>query len=120
MEELQIEYFVDLADAVPALEATWSVAKKWGHVVDEDDEVGNWLTGPESGYLEAGSLMNYCHLRVIRADDQLLSPTTTNEGHDTLAIAFGLNRVLWGEDGAGDQAPLTKFACVRTHLIRIV
>ena len=44
--------------------------------------------------------MNYCHLRVIRADDQWLSPTTAGGGGDTLAIAFGLNRVLWGEDGA--------------------
>jgi xylitol oxidase len=48
--------------------------------------------------------MNYCHLRVIRADDQWLSPSTTNDGEDSLAIAFGLNRVLWGEDGSALMA----------------
>jgi hypothetical protein len=34
MEELQIEYFVPLSQAVPALEATWGVAKHWGRVVE--------------------------------------------------------------------------------------
>ena len=42
---------------------------------------------------------------MIRADDQLLSPTTTAQraegaSGDTVAIAFGLNRALWGTDGA--------------------
>ena len=41
---------------------------------------------------------------MIRADDQLLSPTTAQRSEgasgDTVAIAFGLNRALWGTDGA--------------------
>ena len=42
---------------------------------------------------------------MIRADDQLLSPTTAAQraegaSGDTVAIAFGLNRALWGTDGA--------------------
>ena len=103
MEELQIEYFVDLSQAQSALRATWSVAKHWDRVVEED-AVPNWAHDPDAGFLPAGSLMNYCHLRVIRADDQWLSPTTNTTGGgvgDTLAIAFGLNRALWGEDGSG-------------------
>ena len=45
------------------------------------------------------------HIRVIRADDQLLSPTTAAQRAEgasgaTVAIAFGLNRALWGTDGA--------------------
>ena len=39
-------------------------------------------------------------VRVVTADDQWLSQTTTNEGGDTLALAFGLNRALWGDDGS--------------------
>ena len=55
-----------------------------------------------AGYAPPGSIANYSHIRVIRADEQLISPTTSARGQaagysgDSMAIAFGLNRALWG------------------------
>ena len=119
--------FVPLEQAQPALRACWEVAKGWDGVVEGDEDAKpNWAH--TAGYLEVGSVYNCklppsswfqrigisqpshllpadSHIRVIRADDQLLSPTTAaqrSEGAsgDTVAIAFGLNRALWGTDGA--------------------
>jgi xylitol oxidase len=104
MEELQIEYFVPLEKAQEALRACWRVAKDWGEVVrGDEDATPNWAH--VAGYASPGSIANYSHIRVIRADDQWISPTTSAHGQaagysgDTIAIAFGLNRALWGEDG---------------------
>ena len=65
MDEVQAEYFVNLADAVPALEATYSVAGKWQDTVD-------------------GALIcKLCELRCVRGDDQTLS---TVRGRDSLVM----------------------------------
>ena len=105
MEELQIEFFVPLEVAREALRACWGVAKDWGAVVPGDEDAApNWQH--TAGYAPAGSIANYSHIRVIRADEQWISPTTSARGQaagasgDTMAIAFGLNRALWGEDGS--------------------
>jgi xylitol oxidase len=104
MEELQIEFFVPLEEAQEALRACWRVAKDWGEVVPGDeDATPNWAH--VAGYVTPGSIANYSHIRVIRADEQWISPTTSARGQaaghsgDTIAIAFGLNAALWGEDG---------------------
>ena len=69
MDEVQAEYFVSLADAVPALEATYSVAGKWQDTVD----------GSEDGAL----ICKLCELRCVRGDDQTLS---TVRGRDSLVM----------------------------------
>lgn len=56
------EYFVPLEHAEAALHATWEATKGWNTVVDDMAE-DNW--GQHGGFLTSGSLMNYCHLRVI-------------------------------------------------------
>lgn len=71
--ELQIEYFVPLSDAQGALAAVRLVSEHWG------------------------SALNYCELRAVRADEQLLSPYTSSKGQDTLAIACGLQVTLGRE-----------------------
>lgn len=105
MEELQIEFFVPLEEAQEALRACWAVAKDWGELVPGNEGARpNWAH--VAGYAACGSIVNYSHIRVIRADDQWISPTTSARGQgagysgDTIAIAFGLSAALWGEDGA--------------------
>jgi hypothetical protein len=76
--ELQLEYFVPLKDATEALHAVQRVASKWGTPVASDP-----LGQP---------LLLYCELRVVRGDDLWLSQSTTADGGDTLALAFGMNK----------------------------
>ena len=61
-------YFVSLASAVPALEATYSVAKKWQDTVDGS---------------EGALICKLCELRCVRGDDQTLS---TVRGRDSLVM----------------------------------
>ncbi len=77
--EHQLEYFVPLSDAGPALDAVRRVAERWGEPVASDP------TG--------APLLLYCELRVVRGDDLWLAPYATADGGDTLALAFGMNRV---------------------------
>ena len=65
------------------------------------------------------------HIRVVRGDDQWLSPTSTASGGDTLAIGFGLSNALWGDDGsdlyeacAALEKTLGQFGPVRPHCKR--
>lgn len=65
-----MEYFVPLEYAQDALRATRLVAEHWG------------------------SALNYCELRAVRSDEQLLSPYRGGRDQDTLAIACGLHASL--------------------------
>ena len=70
--ELQMEYFVDLADYDAALRAAWKCARQWGDCTETD------------------RLFRACELRVVRADsaDSLLSPV---RGRDSLVIHFSIS-----------------------------
>lgn len=113
-EEFQIEYFVSLRDAQAALRATWSMASThWGVAVQPEDE------RPAESLPTWGLLMNYQHIRVVRSDSQLLSPTSAGDGGDVLGIAFGLNKATGEErlllEISRLEAVLAPF-CPRPHM----
>lgn len=70
--ELQLEYFVDLADCDAALRATWQCARQW------------------TDHSATDRLFRACELRVVRADsaESLLSPV---RGRDSLVIHFSIS-----------------------------
>eukprot|EP00039_Didymoeca_costata_P029516 m.25008 g.25008 ORF g.25008 m.25008 type:complete len:472 (-) comp7664_c0_seq1:72-1487(-) len=76
--EIQLEYFVPLDEAKKALETVRNVSRHWGTKIEEDPLGRNKLL--------------YCELRAVAADDLWLSQTTTIDGRDTLALAFGMNK----------------------------
>jgi xylitol oxidase len=70
--ELQLEYFVDLADSGAALRAAHACSRRWTDASDTD------------------KLFGACELRVVRADSEqsLLSPV---RGRDSLVLHFSIS-----------------------------
>ena len=73
LKSLSLSFFLSFFFITQALDATRLVSEHWG------------------------GALNYCELRTVRADSQLLSPYTGSGGEDTLAIACGVNISL-GEE----------------------
>eukprot|EP00040_Diaphanoeca_grandis_P000860 m.16672 g.16672 ORF g.16672 m.16672 type:complete len:487 (+) comp11155_c0_seq1:176-1636(+) len=72
--ELQLEYFVPLDQHVEALQCVRTVASKWKKLMADGQ-----------------NLLLYSELRVVKGDSLWLSQNTTEDGGDTLALAFGMN-----------------------------
>ena len=86
-DELQLEYFVPLESAQEALRAAHAVARRWG-----DGGGGSSPPNIVAADPEQRPLLLYSELRVVAADDQWLTQSSSTGSGDTLAMAFGMNK----------------------------